>query len=89
MITQFIGEALIVVFIAMLISVALIELFIPEMNRLLDTNMHVSFLSNWIFNIGLLDILILVSLLAGNFPQKLPALFGIWHYQLFLCFKIG
>ncbi len=68
LIAQFLSEAMIVVFIAMLISIALIEMFLPEMNRLLNTSLQVSFTSNWIFNIGLLGILILVSLLAGTYP---------------------
>ncbi len=68
LIVQFISEALIVVLIALTISIALIEIFLPEMNNLLDTNMQVSFFSNWIFNIGLLGILIFVGLLAGTYP---------------------
>ncbi|MBW6498198.1 MAG: ABC transporter permease [Bacteroidales bacterium] len=68
LIWQFVGESVIMVFLALVISIGLVEMILPEFNALLGTSLVVDFAGNWIFNLGLLFLLILVGLLAGTYP---------------------
>ncbi len=68
LIWQFIGESVIMVFLALVISIGLVEMILPEFNVLLGTSLMVDFTGNWLFNIGLLILLALVGLLAGTYP---------------------
>ena len=77
--TQFMGESLITVFIAMVLSIGLVELFLPGFNATLGTNLQVDFAGNWIFNIGLLGLLLLVGLLAGAYPAAFMSRFRPIH----------
>jgi putative ABC transport system permease protein len=65
---QFIGESMILTLGALLLSLVLVELMIPEFNSLLGTELKVNFISNPLFNIGLLAILIVVGLVSGLYP---------------------
>lgn len=68
LIFQFIGESVIMVFLALVIGVGLVEVILPDFNALLETNLSVDFSGNWIFNLGLVAMLLLVGLLAGTYP---------------------
>ena len=65
---QFIGESVLMVFLALVIAIGLVEIILPEFNALLETQLKVDFLGNWIFNMGLIALLLLVGLLAGTYP---------------------
>ena len=65
---QFLGESFFITLISIALSLIIIELLLPAYNRILDTDFHVDFMHNDIFNIGLLLILVIVSLLAGSYP---------------------
>lgn len=65
---QFISESLLLTLLAIFIAVGLVELALPEMNKLLATDFHIDFRGNWIFNAGLFLILIIISLAAGSYP---------------------
>jgi putative ABC transport system permease protein len=65
---QFISESFLLTLLASLISVGLVELALPEMNKLLATDFHLDFSGNYIFNIGLLILLIIISLASGSYP---------------------
>ena len=65
---QFIGESVVLTFIALMLSLVLVELMIPEFNSLLGTELKVDFLRNPLFNIGLLFILVIVGLVSGLYP---------------------
>ncbi len=68
LIYQFLGESVIISFMAILFALVLVELSLPEFNRLLDNSFSISFSSNFLFNIGLLLIWIFISLLSGIYP---------------------
>lgn len=68
LILQFIGESVIMVFLALIIAIGLVEIILPDFNALLETDLTVDFSGNWIFNVGLIAILLLVGLLAGTYP---------------------
>ncbi len=65
---QFIGESMVLTFGALVLSLVLVELMIPEFNSLLGTQLRVDFIHNPLFNIGLLGILIIVGLVSGFYP---------------------
>ncbi|OFY49657.1 MAG: hypothetical protein A2W85_07270 [Bacteroidetes bacterium GWF2_41_31] len=68
LIGQFLGESTILTFISILLALLLAELLLPTFNQMLGTDFSLDFLGNWILNIGLVIILILVSLVAGFYP---------------------
>jgi putative ABC transport system permease protein len=76
---QFMGESLITAFIAMVLAIGLVELFLPEFNATLGTDLNVTFTGNWIFNVGLLGLLVLVGLLAGAYPAAFMSRFKPIH----------
>lgn len=64
---RFIGESFIITLISILLSLIVVELMLPPFSRLLNQNFSLDF-SNWIFNVGLIGLLVLVSLVAGSYP---------------------
>ncbi len=68
LIYQFLGESMLITLAAILLSLVLVELALPEFNRMLETELSVHLLRNPLFNIGVLVIWIVVSLLSGVYP---------------------
>ncbi|MBL7903892.1 MAG: ABC transporter permease [Bacteroidales bacterium] len=68
LIYQFISESFILTLLASLFSVGFIELALPEMNQLLSTSFHIDFTGNWLFNIGLLLLIVVISIISGSYP---------------------
>jgi len=68
LIYQFLGESMLITLAAILLSLVLVELALPEFNRMLETELSAHFLQNPLFNTGLLVIWILVSLFSGVYP---------------------
>lgn len=65
---QFIGESILMVLLALIIAIGLVEIILPDFNALLETQLAIDFSGNWIFNMGLVALLLLVGLLAGTYP---------------------
>lgn len=68
LVSQFIGESLIITFLALLIALILVELSLPNFNQLLNTELSLDFVSNPTFNIGLVGLWAGISLLSGFYP---------------------
>jgi len=68
LIYQFLGESLIVTFISIVVALLLVEVLLPFFNTMLGNEFKLDFLGNPVFNIGLIIILVLVSLMAGSYP---------------------
>jgi putative ABC transport system permease protein len=64
---QFLGESFLIVFVAHLIAMILVELFLPGLNNLTGKQMSVNYQSAGLY-IGLLSIVLFCSLLAGSYP---------------------
>lgn len=64
---RFISESFVITLIAILFSVGLLELLLPEVNKQLDTSYKLDF-SDPLFNVGLLTLLIVISLVSGSYP---------------------
>jgi putative ABC transport system permease protein len=65
---QFLGESFIITLLSILIAVLLVYYMLPYFNEILGANFSLDFYNNWIFNIGLFLLLVIVSLVAGIYP---------------------
>ncbi len=65
---QFLGESFVITLISIAFSLIIIELLLPAYNQILGTDFRIDFVHNGIFNLGLILILVIVSLLAGSYP---------------------
>ena len=81
---QFIGESLVLTAIAISLSLVLLELFIPEFNTLLGSDLQIDFLRNPLFNVGLILLLVIVGLVSGFYPGWLMS-----RYQPIQVLKAG
>jgi putative ABC transport system permease protein len=68
LIRQFLGESIYTAFIALILAFVLIVIFLPEFNRIVNRELHLSFLQDWQFFLGVLALTILVGGLAGIYP---------------------
>ncbi len=68
LVAQFLSESVLVTFFGLIVSIGLVELFLPEFNTLLGTQLFIDFKGNWVFNIGLLGLLVFVGFIAGIYP---------------------
>ncbi|MCH8981016.1 ABC transporter permease [candidate division KSB1 bacterium] len=75
LIKQFLIEAALLSFIAMVVAVFLVELFLPWFNDLAAKNIEINFLSDRYLLPGLFLVTILVSVLAGSYPAFYLAAF--------------
>lgn len=64
---RYISESFIITLMAILFSIALLELVLPGLNDILDTSFTLDF-TNPVFIGGLLILLILISLISGAYP---------------------
>jgi len=65
---QFLGESVIITLLALIAALLIVELSLPEFNRLLDIQLNMQFSNNPLFSVGLVVIWILISLLSGVYP---------------------
>jgi putative ABC transport system permease protein len=64
---QFMGEALLLVFISHIISMILVELLLPGFNNLLDKQLDINYQSPRLY-IGLITVILFCGILAGSYP---------------------
>lgn len=76
LIRQFLSESILISILAMLLSIALIELTLPWFNAFVEKELSVNYLSNSTVLLGLFGITLFVGLVAGSYP----ALF-LSHFQ--------
>ncbi len=65
---QFLGESTILTFVSIVFALLIAYSILPYFNDILGSSFIIDFAGNWIFNIGLLLLLIFVSLIAGVYP---------------------
>lgn len=65
---QFMGESFIITLVSIILAVILVLLLLPVFDNLMSHQFVVDFIGNPLFNIGLLIILIVVSVIAGSYP---------------------
>ncbi len=65
---QFLGESAILTSISIIGALLLVSILLPFFNDILSVELKIDFIKNWIFNFGLLGILVFVSLISGMYP---------------------
>lgn len=68
LIKQFLTESMILSFLALLLAILFIELFLPYFNNLLQVDLNINYIKNWYSIPALLFITIFVGLLSGAYP---------------------
>lgn len=67
LIYRYISESFIITLCSVLLSIGILELILPEINKTLDTNLLLNFRKP-LFNIGLVSLVIAISLISGSYP---------------------
>ena len=67
-IRQFLGESVLLTLIAVLVALALVQVFIPTFNTLTEKQFTSDFFMQWQFLLVLLIIVLLVGIVAGSYP---------------------
>lgn len=67
LIVQFLTESMMLTFIAVIFSIAILEIFLPTFNNLLNIKLNISYFnsSSWM---GILGIVLATGLIAGSYP---------------------
>ncbi|MCF8228791.1 MAG: ABC transporter permease [Bacteroidales bacterium] len=68
LVSRFLGESFILTFIAVILSLLLVEIFLPYFNDILSIDLQADFAGNWLLNVGLLVLLFVISLISGSYP---------------------
>lgn len=68
LISQFIGESVIVSLIALLITFFLIELILPSFNNITGKNLDMHYILDWQVTLGFLLLALIVGIFAGSYP---------------------
>lgn len=76
LISQFLGEAFLVTFIAVLLSVLLTDITLPTFNNLINKDLRYSLLEHPYYIPALLGVLVFVTLLSGLYPAIFMSAFN-------------
>lgn len=68
-IKQFLGESLLLSFIALIFAVALVELFLPAFNTLSGKESTLDFSSNIFIILGIIGVALITGILSGSYPS--------------------
>jgi ABC-type antimicrobial peptide transport system permease subunit len=81
LIWQFLGESILITFIAINFALIMVRLFIPEFNNLLQQELQINY-TDWEFILGVLGVIVVTGLLAGAYPA-----FYLTSYNTILVLK--
>jgi len=68
LISQFLGETMLLSFISFLLSLILIQILLPAFNQLSGKELVFNPFQDWLMTLGLIGITLIVGLLAGTYP---------------------
>jgi putative ABC transport system permease protein len=68
LIKQFLGESLLTVTLAMVLALLLALILLPEFNQIVNRQLSLDLMNNWLFTLGLVILIIFVSILSGFYP---------------------
>jgi ABC-type antimicrobial peptide transport system permease subunit len=68
LVKQFLGESILFSFIALILALSLVELFLPEFNNLTDKQLSLDFSGNWLIYLGLCGITLFTGIVSGSYP---------------------
>jgi putative ABC transport system permease protein len=75
LISQFLGETFITTIVALIFSLALVEILLPLFNRLLDAPVSFDYAADWPLLLGIIGVAIAVGLLGGIYPALVLSAF--------------
>lgn len=65
---QFLGESLVLVFIALLVALTITEATLPLFNRIVSVPLHIRYIEDWQFTLSIVGITALTGILSGLYP---------------------
>lgn len=68
LIKQFLGESLLTVALAMVLALFLALILLPEFNQIVNRQLSLDLVNNWLFTLGLIILIIFISILSGFYP---------------------
>jgi len=68
LITQFLTESFLVAFIAVLLSIVLMELFLPVFNNISQKSLELNYLADWYVILALVVLTVFIGLITGTYP---------------------
>lgn len=68
LVKQFLAESILMTFIAVVVSIALVEIFLPSFNHLAARELHTSYFNNLIAIPALILAVLVIGLIAGSYP---------------------
>ena len=76
LVAQFLTESMLVSFIALLLSLLIVEVTLPSFNNLLDIKLSMGYFSRWFIVPSLIGFAIFVGLISGSYPSFFLASFN-------------
>ncbi len=68
LIKQFLTESVLMTFIAVIVAIALVEIFLSSFNSLAGKELHTSYFNNYLAIPAIIIVVIIVGLIAGSYP---------------------
>jgi putative ABC transport system permease protein len=68
LVVQFLGEAVLMALVSLVIALALVELLLPAFSRFMDRPLSFAYLADWPLTLSMLGVAILAGLLSGIYP---------------------
>jgi putative ABC transport system permease protein len=68
LITQFLGESVLIALLALLLALALAEVLLPSYSSFLQVPLTLHYLADWPFMLGIIGIAVLAGLIGGFYP---------------------
>ncbi len=68
LVKQFLGESFLTVALAMVLAVILALFLLPEFNQIVNRQLSLNLLDNWLLTIGLVILVVIISILSGFYP---------------------
>jgi len=68
LVKQFLGESIVISLVALPLTIFLIEIALPFLNNLTNTQMRIDYFQNWYYLLFFLGVTLLVSIVSGSYP---------------------
>jgi putative ABC transport system permease protein len=68
LVVQFLGEAVLMALVSLVIALALVELLLPAFSRFMDRPLNFNYVADWPLSLTMLGVAILAGLLSGLYP---------------------
>jgi putative ABC transport system permease protein len=68
LVVQFLGEAVLMALVSLVIALALVEVLLPAFSRFMDRPLNFQYLADWPLSLAMLGVAILAGLLSGLYP---------------------